>query len=181
MTVSIREAEAADLERVLLVEREAFGGPDEADMVRAVRDLEGSVGLVALDEGTIVGHVQLSRAWIGAGPVLSLGPIGVLPARQGRGIGSALVVAALEAARARGEIAVILLGSPAFYPRFGFLPGSRFGLHNPFRGARRGTGLFVADEDFMVAPLDDRAEALAGSVQWHPAFGTPVEASDAPR
>ena len=91
VSVVVREATASDAEQVLVVEREAFGGSEEAEIVRAVQDLEGSFGLVAEDDGVVVGHVQLSRAWIGSDPVLALGPIGVLPARQGQGIGSALV------------------------------------------------------------------------------------------
>ena len=180
MSVLVREATPSDLDRLLLTEREAFGGPAEAEIVRAVQDAEGSFGLVAEDDGMVVGHVQLSRAWIGSDPVLSLGPISVLPARQGRGIGSSLVVAALAEARKHGEIAVILLGSPAFYPRFGFLTGASFGLRNPFTGTRE-DGFVVAEEDFMVAPLADEAGSLAGPVRWHKAFGGPVEASDAPR
>ena len=87
----IRPELAADRDRTLLVEREAFGGTGEAAIVEVVRDLDGSFALVADDDGTVVGHVQMSRAWIGDAPVLSLGPIGVLPARQGEGIGSSLV------------------------------------------------------------------------------------------
>ncbi len=175
----MREAMPSDLERVLSVEREAFGEDEEAEIVRAVRDLEGSFGLVAEEDGAVVGHVQLSRAWIGSDPVLALGPIGVLPARQGRGIGSSLVEAALEAARERREIAVILLGSQEFYPRFGFLPGSTFGLRNPFTGVQE-EGFVVAEEDFMVAPLGDLASSLSGVVRWHPSFGEPVEGGRRP-
>ena len=149
-------------EQVLLVERAAFGRSEEAEIVRAVRDLEGSFGLVAEEDGAVVGHVQLSRAWIGSDPVLALGPIGVLPARQGRGIGSALVEAALAAARERHEIAVILLGSQVFYPRFGFVSGASLGLRNVFTGVQE-DGFVVAEEDFMVATLADHASALAGA------------------
>ncbi len=180
MSVAVREAVASDAEQILLVERSAFAGDKEPEIVRAVQGLEGSFGLVAEEDGAVVGHVQLSRAWIGSDPVLSLGPIGVLLARQGRGIGSALVEAALAAARERHEIAVILLGSKEFYPRFGFLPGSAFGLRNPFTGMQEG-GFVVAEGDFMVAPLADRASALAGQVRWHPSFGEPVEGGADPR
>ncbi len=86
MSVAIREASFADREQVLVVERDAFGEPEEAEIVRAVQDLEGSFGLVAEEDGTVVGHVQLSRAWVGSEPVLALGPIGVLP--DGRDAGS---------------------------------------------------------------------------------------------
>ena len=180
MTVVVREATLSDREHALHVEREAFGGPTEAEIVRAVRDLAGSFGLVIEEDGTVVGHVQLSRAWVGSDPVLALGPIGVLPARQGRGIGSALVEAALAAARKRREIAVILLGSQAFYPRFGFRAGASFGLRNPFAGAQE-EGFVVAQEDFMLAPLGDPAASLVGEARWHPSFGDPVEGGADPR
>lgn len=176
----IREATLSDMERVLVVEREAFGEREEAEIVETVHELDGSFGLVAEEDGTVVGHVQLSQAWVGPDPVVALGPIGVLPARQGRGIGSALVMAALVAARERGEIAMILLGSPAFYPRFGFVAGATLGLGNPFTGVQE-DGFVVAEEDFMVAPLGDRAPSLAGSVRWHPSFGQPVEGDADPR
>ncbi len=180
MSVAVREATLSDEEQVLFVEREAFGGGEEAEIVRAVQDLEGSFGLVAEEDGTVVGHVQLSRAWVGPDPVLALGPIGVLPARRGRGIGSALVEASLAAARDRGEIAVILLGSQAFYPRFGFRSGGSMGLKNPYTGVQE-DGFVVAEEDFMVAPLGDRAASLTGAVRWHASFGAPVEGDAYPR
>jgi predicted N-acetyltransferase YhbS len=64
-----------------------------------------------------------------------------------RRTGSTLVQAALVAARERGEIAVILLGNPAFYPRFGVVAGAVFGLRNPFTGVQE-DGFVVAEEDF---------------------------------
>jgi predicted N-acetyltransferase YhbS len=94
---------------------------------------------VAELDGELVGDVQLSRAWIGENAVLALGPIGVLPDRHGQGIGSALMWAALEASKANGEAAVILLGSQAFYPRFGFEPASWLGWRNPFTGVHPGS------------------------------------------
>ena len=63
---------------------------------------------------------------------LSLGPIAVLPAFQGRGIGRRLVEAGLTEARHRGLDFVMLLGSPELYPRFGFRPGVEFGLRSNF-------------------------------------------------
>jgi putative acetyltransferase len=163
VTVRIRLEEPADREASLEIERSAFATEEEPAIVEAVRDLEGSFALVAEEEGRLVGHVQFSRAWIGDTPVLALGPIGVRPDRQGNEIGSALITAGLRESRKRGEPAVILLGSPRFYPRFGFEPGSAFGLRNPFAD--------VAEEAFMVAPLDDRPASMSGVVRWHPAFG----------
>jgi putative acetyltransferase len=162
----IPEDRAASLE----VERAAFGGSSEADIVEAVRDDVDAFALVATIDGCIVGHVQLSRAWIGEEPVLALGPIGVAPDRQHRGIGSSLVSGSLEEAARRGERAVILLGDPGFYGRLGFAPGSRHGLRNPYAG-RTEDGFTIEEEDFQVAVLDEREGSLTGEVRWHPAFG----------
>ena len=172
-TARIRLERSQDQASSLEVERLAFGGDEEADIVLAVRDQEGSFALVAEDSGTLIGHVQLSRAWIGPDPVLALGPIGVLPDRQGRGIGRALLERAEDEARRRGEVAIILLGDPRLYPRFGYRPAALFGLRNPFAGVRPG-GFVIREEDFMILPLNERGEGLAGDVHWHPAFGEPT-------
>jgi predicted N-acetyltransferase YhbS len=153
------------------VERAAFAGQEEAEIVERVRDEPGSFALVAEDAGTVVGHVQLSRAWVGPDPVLALGPIGVLPERQGGGIGAALVRSAIDEARRRGEIAVILLGSPVYYRKLGFRAASGRGLRNPFAGTTE-DGSRIEEEDFQIAVIDEtRASTLAGDVRWHPAFG----------
>jgi putative acetyltransferase len=167
----VRAEEPRDRDASLEVERLAFGSDEERDIVVAVRDEEGSFALVAEADGEVVGHVQFSRAWIGETAVLALGPVGVLPDRQRRGIGSELIRAGLAESRSRGEAAVILLGDPAFYPRFGFEPGSALGLANPYAGVRP-DGFEIAEEDFMVAMLADAR--LAGQLRWHPAFGEPV-------
>jgi putative acetyltransferase len=173
VTVAIRLERPEDRAAALEVERSAFGSDQEPTIVEAVRDEEGSFALVAEEDGVIVGHVQLSRVWIGADPVLGLGPIGVLPDRQRRGIGSALMRAGLEEGRARGEVAVILLGEPAFYSRFGFEPGITFGLPNPHTGAALPDGTVVVEENLMLAPLADRARPLSGEIRWHPALAFP--------
>src|SRR5262249_29257096 len=64
-------------------------------------------------------------------PALGLAPISVLPERQGRGVGHALMHAVLGAAEATGEPLVCLLGEPAFYQRFGFVPASELGIVAP--------------------------------------------------
>lgn len=75
-----------------------------------------------------VGHVVCSRGRIGDRPVLGLGSLGVLPPRQRRGVGHALMHAVLGAADALGEPAVVLLGDPGYYARFGFEPAVPYGI-----------------------------------------------------
>jgi putative acetyltransferase len=178
MSVVVRPEEPRDREVSVEVERAAFGSGEEPSIVEAVRDEEGSFALVAEEDGVVAGHVQVSRAWIGETPVLVLGPIGVLPDRQRRGIGSALMRGALEEARVRGEAAVILFGDPGFYLRFGFEPGVTFGVPNPYAGRLLPNGTVVAEENFLVTPLDDRARSLGGEVRCQPALTMPVEADD---
>jgi putative acetyltransferase len=168
--VNVRLEREEDRTAAIEVERAAFGSEAEAAIVVAVRDEDGSFALVAEEDGRLVGHVQLSRAWVGSTAILALGPIGVLPERQGQGIGRALIEGAIGEARSRGEGAMILLGDPQLYPRFGFQPASRYGLQNPFAGVQA-DGSVIGEEDFMILPLDDRISALAGQVRWHPAFG----------
>ena len=167
----VRPEQPADREAAIEVERAAFGRPLEADIAERVRDEPGSFAFVAEDGGEIVGHVQLSRAWVGADEVLALGPIGVMPARQRHGIGTALIVAALTEARERDAAAVILLGDPAYYGPRGFGPAGERGLSNPFAGLTEED--FEIDEaDFQIAVFDDaRVASMSGEVRWHPAFG----------
>jgi len=168
--VNLRLERPEDREASLAVERAAFDTPDEPRIVDEVRDAPGSFAIVAEEDGRVVGHVQLSIVWVGSDEVVGLGPIGVLPDRQGSGVGSGLVAAALEEARTRGACAVILLGSPAYYGARGFEPAAPHGLRNPFVGVQP-DGFVIAEEDLQIAVLDaERVARLAGEVRWHPAF-----------
>ena len=136
MTLRIRPEAAADREASLEIERAAFGSDEEPRIVETVRDLDGSFALVAAEDGRVVGHIQFSRGRIGETRVLALGPVGVLPGQQGHGVGSALIRRGLEEARTRGEVAIILLGSPVLYRRFGFARAA-FGSDEERRASRR--------------------------------------------
>ncbi|HEV2890410.1 MAG TPA: N-acetyltransferase [Frankiaceae bacterium] len=121
----MRPETAADAEAVHALHAAAFGRVVEADLYTALRrdgdDLPASrVGLL---DGVLVASVVVSRAWVGDAPVAALGPVGVLPEHQGRGYGSEVVRAAVAACA--GEPLVALLGSTAFYRRFGFAADPR--------------------------------------------------------
>jgi putative acetyltransferase len=101
------------------------------DELRADGDALDALCLVALDGDLVVGHVACSRGFAGPLGLVGLGPLGVLPARRGRGVGHALMHAVLGAADALGEQAVVLLGEPGYYGRFGFGPAQDLGLDPP--------------------------------------------------
>lgn len=113
---------------------EPGGDPGEATLVSWLRADPGWVpelSLVAVVDGAVVGHVVCTRAHVDDGPVLGLGPVSVLPDHQGSGVGSALMHAVLGAADALGESLIGLLGDPAYYARFGFVPASSVGVLAP--------------------------------------------------
>ena len=74
----------------------------------------------------------------------------------------------------------ILLGSQAFYPRFGFRPGDTFGLRNPYAGVQE-ANVVVQEDDFMIALIGEVDRSFSVTVRWHPAFGEPVEGEADPR
>ena len=134
----IRPERPGDEAAIRAVEIAAFGRRAEADLVDRLRERGRHVlSLVALDEDRIVGHVLATRVEIEpradaetppARLVLGIGPVAVAPDRQRSGIGTKSTRAALAEARSRGAVAVVVLGHPAYYPRFGFVPARRFGL-----------------------------------------------------
>jgi putative acetyltransferase len=134
--LTIRRERAGDADATRAVHRAAFDGADpaEARLVDALRADSGwlpHLSLVAVRDGEVVGHVVATRAWIGDTAAIGVGPLGVLPAMQGRGVGSALMYALLGAAQARDETLVGLLGEPAYYGRFGFVAAAELGITPP--------------------------------------------------
>lgn len=170
MRVVIRPFDPKDAEAVQAVHNAAFDGrEDEARLVRQLHAAGATpVSLVGVDEdsGSVAGHVLFSPVEIeGDEPVagiLGLAPIGVLPEYQGRGVGSQLIRAGLEACRDAGYGMVVLLGDPGYYSRFGFVRAGNYGLGNEYG----------ADEHFMVLELKrGTLDGSGGTVRYRPEFG----------
>ena len=89
------------------------------------------LALSAVRRGQLVGTVRLWHVSAGGLPALVLGPLAVDATSRELGIGAALMVEALAAARARGHGAVILLGDAPYYARFGFSAAKTGGLSLP--------------------------------------------------
>jgi putative acetyltransferase len=137
--LQIRQEAETDRDGVRAVHLAAFHGDDEADLVdRLHADGDALFGLVAAEAGRIVGHIFFSPLGIatasGTIPAAALAPLAVLPQRQRRGIGTALVRRGLALCRERGVPAVVVLGDPAFYHRFGFRAETARQLDAPWSG-----------------------------------------------
>ena len=113
---------------------DAAGEPIEAPLLDALRMCDGwipALSIVAELDSTVIGHVVTTRGFVGGIPTLGLGPIGVLPSHQGRGVGLALMHATIGAADALGEPLIALVGRPDYYGRFGFVPSTAVGVTAP--------------------------------------------------
>jgi putative acetyltransferase len=164
----------------------AFGGRAEAELVEQLRGGPAwlpDLALVAV-AGTprdllVVGYCLFTRAEVlpapppaEPAPLLALGPLAVLPAYRHGGIGGLLVRAGLERAEASGAAGTVVLGSPAFYPRFGFRPAAEYGLRPQWR---------VPSAVFMALPLRPRCfSRLRGTVRYAPAFARVSPSPPAP-
>ncbi len=123
------------------------------------------LALVAEDDSGLVGHVMLS--WVGlvgaaSDRILMLTPMSVRPDRQRRGVGTALIEDVLARAERLGEPAVMVVGVPAYYPRFGFERASALGFTPPHDG--------IPEAAFMVTRLPGYTSELVGRVVNPPAY-----------
>jgi len=167
----IRRETPADRAAIHTVHSEAFRReegvtPIEAPLVdelRAEGDLINPLSLVAVRDGEVVGHVCCSRARVGddTAAAVGLGPLGVLPAHQTAGVGSALMHAVVGAADALGHGLVVLLGEPAYYSRFGFVTASDLSIASPDPNWGR---------YFQARTLAAYEPSQAGAFEYAPAF-----------
>jgi putative acetyltransferase len=162
----VRPEEEADRLAIHAVNRAAFETSAEATLVDVLRAKASAVvSLVAEVDGHVVGHIMFSPVTFAGQPaakVVGLAPMAVLPERQRAGIGSALVLEGLTRCRQLGYQAVVVLGHPEFYPRFGFVPASRYGIRCDYD---------APDDAFMIIELQPHAlRSLHGLARYDEAF-----------
>jgi putative acetyltransferase len=157
----IREARDGDGAAIRRVNELAFGRRFEADLVERLQQSGcDSLSLVA-DEDDVVGHILFTPVVVQDGDQrtalgMGLAPMSVLPGRQREGIGSRLIEQGLDHLRQRGCPFVVVIGYPAYYPRFGFERASAHSLACQWPA--------VPDEAFMIRVLDPGAVATLGGL-----------------
>jgi putative acetyltransferase len=165
--VTVRPETTGDRLAIHEITTRAFGQSAEADLIDELRLVARPfISLVATEDDAIVGHISFSPVTIGTDTspdCMGLAPMGVVPERQRRGIGTQLVGAGLEACRRHGIGVVVVLGHPGYYPRFGFVPAHQKGLQCEYP---------VPDDVFMAMELTPGAlRERSGLVRYHPVFG----------
>jgi putative acetyltransferase len=160
----IRYARTSDHAAIAAVVEAAFGRPDEARLVHALRAAgDAMFELVADEDGAVVGHILFSRLYADRAELIAaLAPVAVQPDRQASGLGSALVRAGLESAREFGAWGVLVLGDPAYYGRFGFTAEAAAQVAAPYRGLPAFQALALEGGVFDAPMLVDYPAAFAG-------------------
>ena len=163
--MTVRVAAPSEHAAVRALSMEAFGGDASVgsllDALRSSWAWREELSFVAEDgDGRLVGHVLYTAALLDAPSrlveVLVLGPVGVLPALHGHGIGSRLITTSLDVVAARPEPVVFLEGHPTYYPRFGFAPGASLGFVAP--------SLRIPPDAFMALPMPGHEPWMTGTL-----------------
>ena len=162
----VRSEVLEDCAAIRLVNEEAFGRPDEADLVDRLR-AQGVVlaSFIAEADGLIVGHILFSRMSIETAnnsvAAVALAPLAVIPKFQRQGVGTMLTAHGLDWLRAQSEQIVFVLGHPDYYPRFGFSTDKACFIQSPFN-----------PKSFMALELKPTAlDGIRGKVRYPEAFG----------
>jgi len=165
VNVSLRIERSGDEPGIHETNELAFGEPLEARLVDALRETPDYLSLVATIDERAVGHILFTPVTIEPATdrrIAGLAPMAVRPEHQRSGIGGQLIRAGLEECRRIGYSAVVVLGHPEYYPRFGFVPAHTFGLTCEFPSP---------PEAFMAIELERGAlKGTAGVVHYLPQF-----------
>ena len=164
MNLHIRQERPQDIATITALTAAAFSSQEHSShteqfIVNALRRSQQlTISLVAVLDEDIVGHVAASPVTISSGAQgwFGIGPISVWPDRQGQGIGSALMQAALAELQQLGAMGCVVLGDPGYYSRFGFAVHA--GLELPG----------VPPQYFQAGPFGTALPQ--GTVQYHAAF-----------
>jgi len=159
MTIEIRKEEPGDQDAIHHLNLAAFDNGPEATLIGKLRAAcKAYLSFVAVEENAVVGHILFTPVTVDGSSAVGMGlaPMAVLPSHQRKGIGSQLVRIGLEHLRQARCPFVVVLGHPAYYPRFGFGPASRYRLLSQWEG--------VPDEAFMVFVFDKRSLPVCGGI-----------------
>ncbi|MGM7850850.1 GNAT family N-acetyltransferase [Yersinia enterocolitica] len=134
--------------------RKAFKGDDEAELVQQLRE-DGllTLGIVATDdEGGVVGYAAFSPVDVGGEDRqwVALAPLAVEEGLRRQGLAEKLVYEGLDSLNEFGYAAVVVLGDPAYYQRFGFVPAARHQLTCRWPDTEEAFQVYALAEDALT-------------------------------
>ncbi len=162
--ITIREERSSDLKTINEINDLAFGQPQEALVINKIRASGAEIlSLVAEIDDRVVGHIFFSPAEIEYNDEkivgMGLAPMAVLPEFQKKGIGKALINESLNILNKKQTAFIIVLGHPAYYPKFGFERASKYGIKCQWQD--------VPDEAFMIMILNhDKMANVTGTAKY---------------
>ena len=167
--MNIRKEKPTDIEKIWNINAEAFETNAEANLVNALRNSGiPFLSLVYEENHDLVGHILFTPVELVGDTsgirVTGLAPMAVVPSLQKKGVGSSLVKAGIQECISEGYDAIVVLGHPNYYPKFGFRPSVDYGIKSEYE---------VPDDVFMVLELKKNSlNRIKGTVKYHATFGS---------
>ena len=167
--MKIREEELTDTEAIWNINADAFETVAEANLVNILRNSGCTfISLVAETENQVVGHIFFTPVELTGNKnklkLFGLAPMAVLQKYQNKGIGTQLIKAGIEICKSKGCDAVVVLGHPGYYPKFGFVPSVTHGIKSEYE---------VPDEVFMILELvPNSLKDHQGVIKYHDLFNS---------
>ncbi|OGU67281.1 MAG: hypothetical protein A2W30_08140 [Ignavibacteria bacterium RBG_16_36_9] len=172
--IIIRTENQNDYEQITKVNDLAFNQPNEGMMISVLRKNKKFIpelSLVAEIDSKVVGHILFFPLNIISGEeaveVLSLAPMAVLPEYQQKGIGKNLVIEGLKKSKEMGYKAVVVLGHPTYYPKFGFERASKWNIKLPIEDVPDEASMSIELEEGF---LKDKAGIIEYPVEYYEAL-----------
>lgn len=165
----IRVEEPSDIDKIWQLNSDTFETNIEANLINALR-ISGCefLSLVAETDGNIVGHILFTPVELTNDKhdlkIAGLAPMAVSTQYQKKGVGSKLVDAGLEYCKSKGYDAVVVLGHPTYYPKFGFVPSVKYDIKSEYD---------VPDNVFMILELMPKVlKGHNGIIKYHDEFNS---------
>ena len=167
--MKIREEKLKDVDAIWNINTNAFETEAEAKLVNLLRDSGCTfISLVAETDNNTVGHILFTPVELTGNSnklkIIGLAPMAVLQQYQNKGIGSNLVKTGIELCKSKGYDAIVVLGHPGYYPKFGFAPSITYGIKSEYD---------VPDEAFMILELvPNSLKNHQGIIKYHELFNS---------
>jgi len=167
--ITLRHETKNDYPAITRVNDLAFGRKAEGNLIKQLRNKNTFVpelSIIAEYNKQVVGHMLFTLVEITnehkSHQTLTLAPMAVIPEYQKKSIGKLMIVFGLQEARELGHRSVIVVGHPSYYPKFGFVPASKWNISSPFP---------APEEAFMALELQTGSlSGIDGRVVFPPEF-----------